>query len=151
MRRVLSWLRFKPRKTCCVFNKTRESFVALNVSVADTHLSRFRGLLGRMRLSSDEGIWVIPSYGVHTIGLPFAVDLMYLNYDNRVVHLIESLGPFRIGSFRLRCASVLELATHTIYSSQTQIGDELLICSQQEMEDYLRTQQQTQTKVSAAG
>jgi uncharacterized membrane protein (UPF0127 family) len=121
----------------CVFNKTRESFLSLSVTAADTHLSRLKGLVGKIRLKSDEGIWVIPSQGVHTLGVLFSVDLIYLDAEYRVIHLAESFGSFRIGPIRPSCASVLELSTRTIYSSQTQIGDQLLICSPEEMENYL--------------
>lgn len=121
----------------CVFNKTRESFLSLGVVAADTHLARLKGLLGKLRLKSDGGIWVIPSQGVHTIGMLFAIDVIYLDKDNQVIHLMESFGTFRIGPIRGNCASVLELPTRTIYSSQTQVGDELLICTPEEMELYL--------------
>jgi uncharacterized protein len=122
----------------CVFNKTRESFLSLSVSAADTHLTRLKGLLGKLRLKADEGIWVVPSQGVHTFGVLFPVDLIYLDSALRVVHLIESFPSFRIGPIKRNCTSVLELATRTIYSSQTQVGDQLLICSPEEMEEYLR-------------
>ncbi|MFL6416621.1 MAG: DUF192 domain-containing protein [Bryobacteraceae bacterium] len=140
----------RPQRKCCVFNKTRESFISLNVDVADTHLTRLRGLLGRIRLRSDEGIWVVPSYGVHTIGVPFAVDLIYLDDRYRVIHLVESLGGFRVGPMRLDCISVLELSSHTIYSSQTQLGDELLICSQEEMQKFLVDNQAKESKTTSA-
>jgi hypothetical protein len=39
---------------------------------------------------------------------------------------------------RIRAASVLELPQHAIYSSQTQIGDRLLICTPEEIESRLR-------------
>lgn len=112
--------------------------MSLNVCAADTHFARLRGLVGRFRLKSDEGIWVIPSQGVHSIGVLFSMDLIYLDTDNRVVELVESFGTFRIGPIRKNCASVLELSTRTIYSSQTQVGDKLLICSAEEMEEYLK-------------
>jgi uncharacterized membrane protein (UPF0127 family) len=121
----------------CVFNKTRESFLSLNVAAADTHLTRLRGMAGRFRLKADEGIWVLPSRGVHTIGVFVAIDLIYLDASNRVIHLIESFGTFRIGPIRANCASVLELPTRTIYSSQTEVGDELLICLPEAMQEYL--------------
>ena len=127
----------KSKQTYCVFNKTRESFLSLRVAAADTPLRRLRGLLGKMRLKADEGIWVIPSRGVHTIGVLFAIDLIYLDSDCKVIHLTESFGRFRIGPVRRQCASVLELPTRTIYSSQTQVGDQLLICTPEEMEKYL--------------
>jgi uncharacterized membrane protein (UPF0127 family) len=109
----------------------------LKVTAADTHLARLKGLLGKLRLKADEGIWVIPSSGIHTIGVLFAIDLIYLDSANRVVHVVESFGRCRIGPVNRQCASVLELPTRTIYSSQTQVGDELLICSPEEMEEYL--------------
>lgn len=133
----------------CVFNKTRESFLSLSVTVADTPFSRLKGLVGRLQLKSDEGIWVVPSRGVHTFGVLFAVDLIYLDSAYRVIQLRESFGTFRIGPFRMRCSSVLELPTRTIYGSQTQIGDELLICSPEEMESYL-TRDQTRTNSNTA-
>jgi uncharacterized protein len=130
------------KKGYCVFNKTRESFLSLSVAVADTHLARLKGLLGRLRLKSDEGIWVIPSQGVHTIGVLVPIDLIYLDSEHRVIHTIESLGSFRIGPIRRNCDSVLELPPRTIYSSQTQVGDELLICAPGEMEEYLKENNQ---------
>lgn len=133
----------------CVFNKTRESFLSLSVIAADTHLRRLRGLVGRLRLKSDEGIWVVPSQGIHTIGVLFSIDLVYLDAQHRVIALTESFGTFRIGPIRRNCASVLELPTRTIYSSQTAVNDELLICSPEEMETYLK-ENQTQVSHKAA-
>jgi len=127
----------KAYPTYCVFNQTRESFLGLRVTLADTQLSRLKGLMGRLRLKSDEGVWVVPSQGVHTIGVLFPIDIIYLDAWNRVMGVKESFGAFRMGPLRLSCASVLELPVHTIYSSQTQAGDQLLICSQEEMENYL--------------
>jgi uncharacterized protein len=125
-------------QTYCVFNQTRESFLTFGVSKADNHFTRLKGLLGRLRLRSDEGLWVIPSRGIHTIGLLFPIDLIYLDAEQKVVDVVEHLGTFRIGPFRIESASVLELPTRTIYSSQTQIGDQLLICSAEAMEVYLK-------------
>ena len=53
----------------------------------------------------------------------------------------EHLGPFRVAPIRRQSASVLEMPTRTIYSSNTQVGDSLLICSPEEMESHLRTKQ----------
>jgi uncharacterized protein len=130
------------RKGYCVFNKTRESFLSLSVAAADTHLARLKGLLGRLRLKSDEGIWVVPSQGVHTIGVLVPLDLIYLDSDHRVIHMVESLGSFRIGPIRRNAASVLELPPRTIYSSQTQVGDQLLICPPEQMEAFLKVSNQ---------
>ena len=102
---------------------------------ADTLQTRLKGLLGRLKLQPDDGIWLIPSCGIHTIGMLFAIDLIYLDAANRVIHLVENLGPFRISPIRIGCASILELHTRTIYSSHTRVGDQLLICPPSEMEE----------------
>lgn len=87
-------------------------------------------------MRSDEGIWLVPSRGIHTFGLMFSIDVIYLDADLRVVHLVEGLGPLRIGPLRLGCESVLELPARTIYGSGTQLGDRLMICAPHKMEAY---------------
>lgn len=125
------------RQTYCVYNQTRECFLSLGVSVADTTFARLKGLIGRLKLRFDEGLWVVPSCGVHTLGVLFPLDLIYLDDDHRVIHIVEHFPRFRIAPLRAQAASVLELPTHTIYPSQTQLGDQLLICEVEEMEARL--------------
>jgi uncharacterized membrane protein (UPF0127 family) len=124
------------KQTLCVFNRNRESFLGLRVAPADTLLTRLRGLLGKIGLKPGDGIWLVPSRGIHTIGMLFAIDLIYLDAANRVIHLVEHMGPFRISPIRIRCASILELKSRAIYSSNTQIGDDLLICTPEEIKAY---------------
>ena len=126
------------------FNISRQSFINLGVMVANTPFARLRGLLGRMRLRSDEAIWIVPSAGIHTIGLMFAIDAVYLDDQHRVIHLIENLGPLRIAGIRRQCASVLELPPRSIYGSGTQVGDQLLICSPEKMMSYWASQHREQ-------
>jgi uncharacterized membrane protein (UPF0127 family) len=125
------------RRTYCVYNQTRECFLCLGVTPADTIFSRLKGLIGRLKLRLDEGVWVVPSQGVHTMGVLFPLDLIYLDENYRVIHVIEYFPRFRIAPLRTQAASVLELPTHTIYSSQTQPGDQLVICAPEEMENRL--------------
>ncbi len=124
------------RRPLYAFNETRQCFVSLAVTPADTLFARLRGLLGKFRLRSDEGIWVVPSRGIHTIGLLFPIDVIYLDAQNRVVQLIERLASFRIAPIRRTCTSVLELRAGTIFGSGTQVGDQLLLCSPEEMCSY---------------
>ena len=122
------------------FNITRQSFISLGVTVADTPWARLRGLLGKMRIRSDEGLWLVPSQGIHTFGLMFPIDVIYLDANLQVVHLVEGLGPLRFGPLRLGCESVLELPGRSIYGSGTQVGDQLMICAPHKMEAYWTSQ-----------
>jgi uncharacterized protein len=128
----------KSAPTLCVYNQTRECFLALRVAAADTSFTRLKGLIGRLHMRSDEGIWVVPSSGVHTLGVFFRLDLIYLDEAQEVIEVIEHFPKFRIAPLKMRAASVLELPQHTIYSSQTQKGDRLLICTPDEMETRLQ-------------
>ena len=126
------------REKFCVYNQTRESFLSLGVAAADTTLARLKGLIGKLTLGLDEGLWVVPSRGIHTVGVLFPLDLVYLDESHKVIHVVESFPTFRISPIITQAASVLELPTHTIYSSQTQPGDQLVICVAEEMEERLR-------------
>ncbi len=121
----------------CVFNKTRGSFLTLGLRVADTHLTRLVGLLGKRELRPDDGLWLIPCQGIHTIGMLFPIDVVYLDASCRVVHLVEHLNPFSISSIRRNSDSVMELPVRTIFQSQTEVGDEIIICSPSEMEQRI--------------
>lgn len=108
-----------------VYNKTRETFVATEASVADSYFSRLVGLLGKTKRWAQlgKGLWIVPSSGVHTIGMLFPIDLIFLGREKEVVHVEEHVRPFRISKISLKAASVLELPPHTIYRSRTEVGD----------------------------
>jgi uncharacterized protein len=125
------------QQTYYAFNKTREAFLGLNIVCPTTLFGRLRGLLGRLRIGLGEGLWLIPSRGIHTIGMLFPIDVIYLDAEYSVIHLVEHLRPFRISPICLRSSSLLQLPAHTIYTSHTKLGDRMLICPPQEMETYL--------------
>lgn len=112
-----------------VYNKTRETFVATEAMLADTYFQRLIGLLGKTKRWAQigHGLWIVPSRGVHTIGMMFPIDLIFLSSEKQVVHVEEHLRPFRISKVSLKATSVLELPPHTIYRSRTQVGDVLEI------------------------
>lgn len=111
----------------CVLNRTRERFVATNVSVADSYFRRLVGLLGKTGkwAQAGRGLWIIPSHGIHTIGMLFPIDLIFLDRDKNVVHLEEHVRPFRISRVSLKSYSVLELPAHTVFRTGTRVGDQL--------------------------
>ncbi len=134
----------------CVYNQTRECFLSLGVTAANTSWKRLIGLIGRLRLASDEGVWVIPSQGVHTLGLLFPVDLIYLDDDLNVIHIVEHFPTFRVAPVKTRASSVLELPAHTIYSSQTQSGDKFVICIAEEIINHLNRAGPKSTEMTTA-
>ena len=114
-----------------VYNKTRETFVATETTVADDYFRRLIGLLGKTKrwAKLGRGLWIIPSRGVHTIGMLFPIDVLFLNRDKEVIHIQEHMRPFRISKVSLKATSVLELPAHAIHRSGTKVGDRLEIAS----------------------
>ena len=119
------------RSVACgyAFNRTRSQYLATRLSVADTNWSRLRGLVGKTasEFQQERGLWIVPCRGVHTLGMRFPIDVIYLSPDKVVVHLEPALVPWRFAPVRLKAASVLELPENTIHSTGTTIGDQLEI------------------------
>ncbi len=115
--------------TVYVYNRTREAFVATEAVVADSYVRRLVGLLGKTKrwAKVGTGLWIVPSRGVHTIGMMFPIDLVFLSKEKEVVHVEEYVRPFRISRVSLKASSVLELPPHTIYRTGTKVGDQLEI------------------------
>jgi hypothetical protein len=116
-------------RTVFVFNRTKQTFLADRVEVADSMLTRLVGLLGRRSLAPGGGLWIFPSRGIHTWGMVFDIDVVFLDRDLRVVALRELVRPFSITSINLSAESVIELPAHTIFKSRTEIGDQIVISS----------------------
>ncbi len=111
------------------FNRTREIPLATSLAVADTHWTRLRGLLG---MSPDDfrngrGLWIVPCHGVHTLGMAFPIDVVYLDRSLTVVHIQSELRPWRFAPVRPQAASVLELPSRTAVETGTTIGDRIEI------------------------
>lgn len=121
----------------CAYNQTRECFLGLEVAVADLAYSVLAEKMQSLALRSGEGVWVAPFRGLPDAGLHAPLDLIYLDERNCVVDIVESFPTFQVSSSSPSPASVLVLPAHSIYSSQTQAGDQLILCVAEEMEACL--------------
>jgi uncharacterized membrane protein (UPF0127 family) len=110
-----------------VYNKTKESFLAFRVKVADTIFGRLIGLIGKRKLNPDCGLWIYPANAIHTVGMLIKIDVVLIDKNFKVVGLRELLRPFRIVGPNFRAESLIELPAHTIFKSGTEIGDQLEI------------------------
>jgi uncharacterized membrane protein (UPF0127 family) len=70
--------------------------VADRVGVADTRATRAVGLLSRDGLEPGEGLWIVPSRGVHTCWMRFAIDVIALDERGVIIDRVVHLKPWRI-------------------------------------------------------
>lgn len=113
------------------FNQTRQAYLATALAVADTHWSRLRGLVGVAPgdFRNGRGIWIVPCHGVHTLGMRFSLDVIYLDRAMTVIHVERELSPWRFAPVRLQAASVLELPCRTVAETGTEVGDRIEIAT----------------------
>lgn len=111
------------------FNRTRQAYLATALAVADTHWTRLRGLLGRTSddFGKGSGLWIVPCHGVHTLGMGFPIDAIYLDREMKVIHVEADLQPWRVAPVHRLATSVLELPCQTATQTKTTIGDKIEI------------------------
>jgi uncharacterized protein len=114
-------------QTVRVWNATRGTVLGEQVTVADTSVRRMVGLLGKKTLNAGAGLLIVPSQAVHTIGMHFPIDIVFIDRKGRVASLKPSLLPYRVSGLHWKAEYVLELPVGSIAQSATTIGDEVLI------------------------
>jgi len=107
-------------------NDRTRSAVALEVEVAATRATRRRGLLGRESLGATEGLLLSPCKAVHTVGMRFPIDVIFIDRDGRAVRIVPALAPWRI-AMSARAKAVIELAAGQAEASDIRVGDLLYL------------------------
>jgi len=101
--------------------------IGSQIGLADTFLTRLVGLLGKSSLEDGSGLLIRPSSGVHTMWMRFAIDVVALDRDLRVLRTWQRLHPWRLTSVNFDTHSILELAPGQIRQFDIQPGDQLAI------------------------
>lgn len=99
---------------------------ALQLEHAATPWTRLRGLLGRRQLDAARGLWIRPCNSVHCCFMRFAIDVLYLDAEQRILRIHHTLRPWRF-SLCWSAHSVIELAAGECRRLQIEPGD-LLKC-----------------------
>jgi uncharacterized protein len=107
-----------------VRNLTKGTIIASEASAADTSQKRRTGLLRHLSLPQGQGLWIVPTEAVHTFGMKFSIDLLFLDRRKKVLKLRRDMGRRGI-AICLRAHSVLELPAGTIQATGTSVGDQL--------------------------
>jgi|ERR1041384_3758370 uncharacterized membrane protein (UPF0127 family) len=107
-----------------LFNATKKTTVCDRCHFANSVLKRMVGLLNRKALTSGEGLLLDRCYGIHTIGMRFPIDVLFLDKELRVMRAVQALPPFRTCVVR-QAVYVLELPVGAIQVSRTEAGDQI--------------------------
>jgi uncharacterized membrane protein (UPF0127 family) len=102
----------------------RGQVVCGSCEVAEGFVARLRGLLGRKRLEAGAGMLFRPANSVHTIGMRFPIDVVYLDRNLTVLEVVRRLGPWRVSAC-WRAQAVLELSAGECERLALAVGDRL--------------------------
>jgi uncharacterized membrane protein (UPF0127 family) len=101
--------------------------VARHVQMACSFRSRCVGLLRRRNIPEQEGLLLVPGGSVHTLGMRFNIDVVFLNRQMRVLRLAENVAPWRIVIAPKDTTRVLELAAGKIATTRLTAGTYLIV------------------------
>lgn len=107
-----------------VNNPSRETMLADRAMIADSSKTRKIGLLKHAQLERGEGLWITPCEGVHTVGMKFPIDVLFLDKRRKVMKIRAAMPRWRLAAC-LRAHSVLELPSGTAAATKTATGDQL--------------------------
>jgi uncharacterized membrane protein (UPF0127 family) len=110
-----------------VSNHDRGTVLALRAFRARNLVDRTLGLMGQASLSDGAGMFLDGDNAIHTCFMRFAIDVVFVDDQGRVLHLIHQMVPWRISRIVWRARAVLELPTGILARSETQVGDRLTI------------------------
>ena len=106
-------------------NRTTGETLIPQLELARTLAARNRGLLGRAHLPPDRALWIWRCNWVHTFGMKFAIDLVYVNKKMQVKKTVSRMRPGRLGMPVWTASSVIEFSAGFLEKHAVNIGDTL--------------------------
>jgi uncharacterized membrane protein (UPF0127 family) len=109
------------------FNSTTCKDISDRLTVAESFFSRLKGLLGRKSLPQGEGLLLRPCKGIHTFGMRFPIDVLFLDRNNCVIAVVNNIRPNHMTRLYLQASSAIEITAGTLAFTATKTGDQIEI------------------------
>lgn len=106
-------------------NATTGTVIGEKVELADTFLKRLRGLLGRAGLEPGEGLVIAPCSSIHSIGMRFSFDAVFLDSEKKVIRIAQRIPPNRLGPVVPKARYTVELPAGTVEKTGIEVGHTL--------------------------
>jgi uncharacterized membrane protein (UPF0127 family) len=100
--------------------------LANRVKIADTFGSRLIGLLFHNHLHPMECLIIVPCCSIHTFGMRFSIDVLFLNKEKEVLSSLSNFPPNRISPTVKNAYYVIEIVCGSINQLGIAITDSLL-------------------------
>ena len=102
--------------------------VCERLTLADSPVTRLRGLLGRDGLEQGEGLLLRPASSIHTFFMRFPIDAVFLDRALVVLGIADGIEPWRAASQR-GAKAILELPAGESFRRGLTVGDKLTLAA----------------------
>lgn len=106
------------------FNQTTDKLIAGDLKLVDGFFGRLVGLLATSSLKEGQGIVLKPCTQIHTFFMRFAIDIIFVDKDFTVLHVIENMKPWRLSPLLLKSLYTVEVAAGALKGS-VKVGDKI--------------------------
>lgn len=106
-----------------IYNTTKRVHLAQQIMIADNMLARSAGLLGTSQPDMQKALYLTPCKAVHTFGMKYPLDLVFLDGQGKVIKLVENLRPNQMTRLVPAAISALEFSPNTIAANAIEVGD----------------------------
>jgi len=108
-------------------NQATGDTVAHSVVQPKGWYGRTLGLLNRTAIDQNEGLWLDNCWGIHTVGMRFSIDVVFLDQGFCIVDIRPDVHPGCLAVARANAAHVVELRAGTCARFDLLCGDRMAL------------------------
>lgn len=112
-------------KNCIILRSDQVLFS--EVKIADGFITRLIGLLRTAGLSENQGLLLKKCKQVHTFGMKFVIDVIFLSKDGDILHMEPEMEPGKVSPQIKKAYWVLEVQPGSCQQHQLAIHQHLVI------------------------
>ena len=110
-----------------LYNKSRNTVLALRPRRAEGFFERLLGLMGRKSFPGGDALVFDNCNAIHCCFMRMEIDAVFIDREGRAVRCCHSLKPWRFAFGGIKGCAVIELPPGTLLKSGTVPGDELVL------------------------
>lgn len=102
-----------------------KELIIAEVMEAAGFFSKLFGLITRKKLKDNQGFLIKNCNSIHTVGMRYRIDAVFLDRNNRVLKIYYNIKPFRVTPFIKDAFFVLETRAGTIKRTSLKAADSI--------------------------
>ncbi len=115
----------KEAKVGSIYKKgeTKEELIVDEVIESHNFFSKLTGLVLRKKLRHNQGFLIKNCNSIHTIGMRYNIDVIFLDKKNKVLAIYCNMKPFRVTPFIKGAYYALEVRAGVIEKTSLKVMD----------------------------